>query len=122
MLIIDPVHNLFLGTTKMISQNIWLNRGILTPQRFEVIQERVDSIVVPLGIGRIPHKIKSGFSSFTADQWKNWTLYFSLVALHDIIDEDDLECWRNFVLACHLSEVLEKGETQHRGFAFIAVL
>ena len=102
MLIIDPMHNLFFGTAKMIFQNIWLNRGILTPQSFEVIQERVDSIVVPPGIGRIPHKIKSGFSSFTADHWKNWTLYFSLIALHDILDDDDLECWRHFVFACRL--------------------
>ena len=63
-----------------------------------VIQERVDSLIVPSDIGRIPHKILSGFSSFTADQWKNWEMYYSLIALHDILSNDVLECWRHLFL------------------------
>lgn len=61
-----------------------------------VIQQRVDSIKIPTGMGRIPHKIRSGFAAFTADQWKNWVLYFSLFTLQDIIT-GDLECWQHFV-------------------------
>ena len=41
-----------------------------------MIQERVNTCIVPSGIGRIPVKIQSGFSNFTADQWKNWVLYY----------------------------------------------
>ena len=55
-----------------------------------------------LRIGRIPHKIKSGFASFTADQWKNWVVYYSTLVLFDILPQNHLECWRHFVLACRL--------------------
>ena len=68
-----------------------------------VIQERVDTLIVPSDIGRIPHTILSGFSSFTADQWKNWVMYYSLIALCDILllSNDVFECW-HFVLACRI--------------------
>jgi len=41
-------------------------------------------------------------SSFTADQWKNWTVYYSLLVLHDILSSENLGCWRHFVLACRI--------------------
>lgn len=70
---------------------------------FEKIQERVDAITVPAGVGRIPYKIRSGFSSFTVNQWQNWINYFSLLAIADILgDGEHLECWRHFVLACRI--------------------
>ena len=67
-----------------------------------MIQQRVDSVTVPPDIGRIPHKIRTGFSSFTADQWKNWVLYFSLISMLDILGSDILECWRHCVQACRV--------------------
>ena len=70
MCVIDPMHNLLLGTAKhMLS--VWKEKGILKSNHFEIIQERVDSFVTPSDVGRIPSKIASGFSSFTAEQWKN---------------------------------------------------
>ena len=65
-----------------------------------MVQNRIDKIICPPDIGRIPNKIKSGFASFTADQFKNWIVYFSLLSLSDILFGPDLECWRHFVLAC----------------------
>ena len=62
MLIVDPMHNLFLGSAKCMMQSIWIERKILTDQHFKVIQQRVDRILVPSGIGRILLKIQSGFS------------------------------------------------------------
>lgn len=102
--IIDPMHNLFLGTSKYILKNIWLSEDspLISRKDMSAIQEIVDSTKLPSTIGRIPHKIESSFSSFTADQWKNWILYFSLVALHGVIPVEHLECWRCFVLACSL--------------------
>ena len=100
MLIIDPMHNLFLGTAKYFLKNALIGSGLITDHLFDTIQQRINSVVVPTGIGRIPHKIRSGFSAFTADQWKNWVLYYSLLVLHDILNNDHLECWRHFVLAC----------------------
>ena len=100
MLIIDPMHNLFLGSAKRVVKHIWISKGIIPATSFEVIQQRVNLVTAPSGIGHIPHKIFSGFSSFTADQWKNWVLYYSLISLHDILSDEHLECWRHFVLAC----------------------
>ena len=39
-------------------------------------------------------------SSFTADQWKNWILYYSLISLYQVIPDGDFECWKLFVRAC----------------------
>ena len=75
MCVIDPMHNLLLGTAKhMLS--VWKEKEILKSNHFEIIQECVGSFVTPSDVGRIPSKIASGFSSFTAEQWKNWTAIF----------------------------------------------
>ncbi len=58
---------------------IWKAEGFITSPQFNKIQILVDSFIVPPDVGRIPHKISSGFSSFTADQWKNWCLMYSQV-------------------------------------------
>ena len=62
----------------------------------------VDKFVTPAGIGRIPHKIAANFSSFTADQWKNWVLIYSIVVLKNQIPNEHYECWCIFVDACYL--------------------
>lgn len=89
---IDQLHNLFLGTAKhMIS--VWKTKMILKESDFLVIQEKID-------IGKLPKQFSSSYGSFNADQWKNWTLLFSVYALKDVIPDEHLECWRKFVLAC----------------------
>ena len=84
MCIIDPMHNLLLGTAKNMV-GIWKSKEILTSSDFILIQERANSFITPSNIGRVPSKIASGFSGFTAEQWKNWTVYFSLYALKGIL-------------------------------------
>ena len=32
---------------------------------------------------------------------KNWTIIFSVYALYDILPDEDMKCWRYFVLACY---------------------
>lgn len=76
-LVVDPMHNLFLGTANHFLKAVWLESGVISQAQFEIIQHRVDLATTPSGIGRIPNKISSGFSSFTADQWKHWVVYFS---------------------------------------------
>ena len=102
MLTIDPIHNLFLGSAKHFFKNILLALDYITVAQLEMIQDRVNSFTVPSDIGRIPMKIASGFSSFTADQWKNWVLYFSIIAMCNIITGEVLECWKHFVVACRI--------------------
>ena len=101
MLIIDPMHNLFLGTGKRML-NIWLESSLLSSSQFRQTQECVDSFIMPSDVGRIPRKIETGFSSFTADQFKNWITIFSIPALFQILTGEHLECWRHFVLACRI--------------------
>ena len=102
MLTVDPMHNLFLGTAKHYIKAVWLDQNIVNHDEFDFIQSRIDNIKLPSDIGRIPYKIGSGFSSFTADQFKSWVLYFSLLCLRDKLTGDHFECWRHFVLACRL--------------------
>ena len=98
--IIDPMHNLFMGTAKRILQSGWLESGLIGQKELEIIEERVSKCISPISIGRIPRKISSHFASLTADEWKNWTLMFSLIALNDILPRDHLACWELFVSAC----------------------
>ena len=98
--IIDPMHNMFLGTTKRLLQNQWIGDNILCRKDLSGIQKTVDKCILPGNFGRIPRKIESEFASLTADEWKNWTNLFSLIALHGILPADHLECWQLFVQAC----------------------
>ena len=102
--VIDPMHNLYLGTAKHMMKNVWLNENspLFGSDAFEIMQAVVDSMITPQDIGRIPGKIGNSFSGFTADQWQNWTVVFSLYALQGILPEEHLNCWRSFVSACIL--------------------
>jgi hypothetical protein len=102
MLVVDPMHNLFLGSAKHYVKSIFMKKGILSDDNFTNIQERINSFLVPADVGRIPHKISTGFASFTADQWKNWTLYFSMIVLRNHLSSDIYHCWQLFVLACRV--------------------
>ena len=99
MHVIDLMHGLFLGTAKKMLE-IWQSLEILKKSHFQSIQEIVDAMKVPSDVGRIPRKISSGFSGFTADQFKNWALIYSIPALFNFLSKEHIECWRHFVLAC----------------------
>ena len=75
---------------------------MLSETHFDAIQSSVDKFITPADIGRIPHKISSLFSLFTADQWKNWTLIYSTIVLKPVIPNEHYQCWCLFVEACHL--------------------
>lgn len=94
------MHNLFQGTAKYMFKTIWADK--LTAEDLQRIQDLTDNITVPASFGRIPRKIKSSFSSFTSEQWKNWTLYYSPVVLKGILPRKDFDCWLLFVEACRI--------------------
>ena len=100
--IIDPMHNLFLGTPKRLLREQWMESGLIPKNSLDEIQNIVQKCNVPSNVGRIPHKIASAFASLTADEWKNWTLLFSLIALHDVLPQEHLECWQIYVMACNI--------------------
>ena len=96
---IDPMHNLFLGTTKKMF-TLWNDRKLFSPSQLRQIEERIDAMEVPSDIGRLPKRITTNAGSYTAEQWKNWTLIYSLYCLHGILSTDHYKCWHTYVLAC----------------------
>ena len=99
--VVDPMHNLNLGTAKHV-MHIWQNKGILSNSDFNEMENTVSNITMPNDLGRIPPKIGSSFSGFSADQWRNWVTIFSPIALKNLLPVDDLRCWLLFVRACCL--------------------
>ena len=69
---------------------------------YSILQDKVNSITPPTKVGRIPRKIQANFSSFTADEWKNRILLYSVYSLYDVIPEADFKCWYLFVDSCHI--------------------
>lgn len=101
MCIVDPMHNLYLGTAKHMIET-WKSLKIITQEDFSTMQERVNSFTTPNDMGRIPSQISSIFSGFTAEQFKNWTINFSLFALKGILPWQHYNCWLLYVKACCL--------------------
>ena len=101
MCIVDPMHNLLLGTAKRL-MNIWMALEILDVKKLISVQEAVDGFTTPIDIGRVPLKIASKFSGFTAEQWKSWVLYFSLPVLKPLLPAVHYDYWHKFVRACYI--------------------
>ena len=101
MHVVDPMHNLLLGTAKHALQT-WIDLGLLSPSSFERIEERVHGLSSPRESGRLPAKISASFAGFTADQWRNWTTIFSAVALKGVLPHAHYVCWLLFVKACSM--------------------
>ena len=99
MVLIDPMHNLFLGTAKHMIHNVYIKHGFLDKQAIDRIHKRIEKVVLPSNLGRMPTQIDSR-ATYTAEQWKNWTIYFSIFCFHDLLSKPQIECWRHFVLAC----------------------
>ena len=91
--------------------------GMLTSSNLEEIQNVVNSFACPSDLGRIPYKIASGISGFTADQGKQWIVVYSLVSLKLLLPPDHYKCWQTFVHACQLlcspSIILQNLEEAH---------
>ena len=113
---IDPMHCLFTGTAKNVMHNIWLDedKPLISKKDLAKIQSKVDKIKVPSSIGRMPRKVENCYGGFTADQWKSWTVLFSIYALWDVLPLSHLELWRHFVMACSLlsSPIVSEGRAE----------
>ena len=101
MHVVDPMHNLLLGTSKLM-MHIWTQNDIISKAQFEAISTTAAKISVPRCVGRIPSKIASSFSGFTADQWRNWTTIYSAVCLKGILPQNHFICWLLYVRACKI--------------------
>ena len=96
---IYPMHNLFLGRTKHVFET-WTDTKLLPPSKLELLQERLDRLQATSDLGRLPGKVESGFGGWTAAQWKNFTIYYSLYAIDTVLPAEHVKCWQHFVKAC----------------------
>ena len=79
--------------------SVWTATKLLEKPQFDAIQTQVDSFVTPADIGRVPSKIAFNFAGFTAEQWQNWTLIYSLCSLKGVFPFQHYDCWLLFVKA-----------------------
>ena len=86
--VVDPMHNLLLGTAKHMF-SLWLEQNLLTQQNLDMLQQRCEKFNFPHDMGRLPLKIGSNFSGFTADQWRIWTTVLSVVVVKGILPDSD---------------------------------
>ncbi|KAG2209024.1 hypothetical protein INT45_008885 [Circinella minor] len=99
--LIDPMHNLFLGTADQMVR-IWREHGLLTDaDRFD-IQKLADGIVLPPGVPFLNRKIECKFGFMTAANWKAWCLVYSPFVLKNKLPAAHLNNWMNFADACRI--------------------
>jgi hypothetical protein len=100
--IIDPMHNLYLGTGKHFFEEL-RKRGILTVEQLEEITKQLKEIEKesPQDIGRFPRNVndEDAIKGFTAEQWKNWINLFSIPCLTGKLDKRLLNIWKKFCMA-----------------------
>ena len=110
MTIIDPMHNLYLGTAKRVWSN-FRKLHLITDADIVIINSKLSSFRIPSNVNfsSLP---EFGSSTFTAEQWMIWVNYYSVFCLHGLLDKQYIECWRSFVLASRLlcKSVLSKDD------------
>ena len=55
---------------------------------------------IPTDVGGITHSISKSHKSMKPDEWKNWTLIYSMFCLRNILPDRDIAVWSFFVKAC----------------------
>ena len=95
--VIDPMHNLFKGTAKRFMELLTFHKLLDMVQ----VEKWFAMVISPAPTGRIPRKVETNFSCFSADQWRSWVLIYSPIVFIDI-DSALYACWMNFVQACRL--------------------
>jgi len=118
--IVDLMHCLFLGISKWIVKQIWVNESILTSNDLRSIQKMINQIQVLADLNQIPGKINcgKGFSNFTVDQWRNFIMIYATILLWDHLLIVDWKILTHFVRVCSIlvSQIIETDliEEAHR--------
>ena len=99
--VVDPMHNLYLGTGKHAFE-VWVDNNLISKKHLAQFEDTIRQFIVPNDAGRIPSSIGSGYGGFTANQWSNWITIFSPIVLNGILPGEHLRCWLMFVRACTL--------------------
>src|SRR2546429_1373729 len=100
-LMIDPMHNLFLGIAHWIVKRLWIDNEKITKVDLELMEKRAKQIKIPADVGRIPYKIATGegFLDYTANQWKTFIMSYATPIIWDLLEGADRKILTNFVKA-----------------------
>ncbi|OAD78134.1 hypothetical protein PHYBLDRAFT_165005 [Phycomyces blakesleeanus NRRL 1555(-)] len=99
-MIIDPMHNLFLGTPKRMMDQ-WVDKKTIGAKEFAAMEIIAETMVLLRDHTKLTSKIGKGFPYMKADDWKSWVLVYSSVLLHSVLPFEMYNNWMNFVHACH---------------------
>ena len=98
--IIDPMHNLLLGSAKH-TFNVWVEKGLIDGNKMA----KIDSLMHDMGrsseIGRTT-KTMNLSSTMKAEEWRSWVSIFSIYCLKDLLPRADYNVWQLFIRACNL--------------------
>ena len=98
--VIEPMHNLFLGTAVYVFK-LWA-KNVFSKAQLKELSKKIDELNTATFTGRIPRKIGTNYGNYTAEEWKNWTLTFSMYALYGILPDSHLRVWERFFIACRI--------------------
>ena len=98
--VIDPMHNLLLGTAKHTFK-VLVEKNLIDEEKFAKIEQLMEGICKVKEVGRVAKSMRY-HKSLKAEEWKNWVLIFSLFCLKDILPKRIFNMWQIFVRACKL--------------------
>ena len=93
-------HFLIQGVAKHVF-TVWIEGETLPKEKFALVEDRQALLKIPSDLGRITKTVCANYSTMKADEWKHWTMVYSLYCLKGIIPRKDFNIWRKFVMACH---------------------
>lgn len=79
-----------------------MNTGALSEEKLLEVDKRMEKLLLPSDIGRLARKISKSYKCMKADEWKHWTLVYSMFSLRGILSTSHLNIWCLFVNACSL--------------------
>ena len=69
-----------MGTAQRVFE-YWVDNGVLDSDKLKEVDRRILDLKMPSDAGRLPRKVSKYFRRMKADEWKNWTLVYSLYCL-----------------------------------------
>lgn len=98
---IDPMHNLFSGTASRMTHQ-WIKMELLTKRHLATMEEQLESMSKPPGYLISAGHLRSGFAGMTSDEWRSWTVLYSIPLLIGKLHSAHLENWQHFVDAVRI--------------------
>ncbi|KAG2204626.1 hypothetical protein INT45_003618, partial [Circinella minor] len=100
--LLDPFHNLYLGTCKRMMElwrrmvNPTTGKPLLTKDHFTEMQKEAEQIELPPGFEISKSKIGGHFAFMKGAEWRTWVLALSSILLKNRLPPQHLKIWLKF--------------------------